>query len=388
MRNLRRIVRWCRYVLPPWNFLLAGVLVVCVFELIYWGFFKQFGFPDVDREFEKIRLMIAGFLCFFYGGWRMGMFHPLFNSSYRKWLSVTPWSSRKPLPFGPLHLVGQDLLLLGLVYLYIFPYPHALPVVILGFLGPYFALLGYSFFRTGVWQFGYLLVFGVGTVVLFAENLWAATACMIGCYAIAWWGMRSMLSRFPWEEVDLSRLNTPPSSSAKNQPYDRSLGWHFERLAPLAKIFNVSRPHNILFPLTAGWLCFVSTIHTQDEKSQKVCFFLAYFIPCIALLAARLGFYCFYYHNPLRLFGRIFPGPLIVPRYDKVFLVPLGMVVFAVAAPLLLMQLALNFALLLAVSLTLVLYLAINGKPTLKNWALTGGHRIANWPRRMTKIRV
>jgi hypothetical protein len=387
MKNLRKIVRWWRFVLPSPLLFLPIMILIGSLEIANILFLKPLNIPDLDSIIMTIRLEFSGFLCVIFGFLRVINFHPWFQRSYRQWLAATPWSPGKPLPLGPIHLIVQDFVILGLVYWYVSASPYALPVVVMAFLGPYLIILGYSFFCAGVWPFGYALTFGLGMVGLLAERLEAATFAMLGCYTIAFFGIRAMLSKFPWKEVWESSMVTLQFYSGNKRPTDYSLGWHFERLAPLAKIFDIPLRHCLLFPLLAGWICFTVAIHAHDYESQKTCFLIFYIIPCIISLVARLGFICFYYRNPLGLFGRIFPGPLIIPRYDKVFLVPLGLVFFAVAVPLLLMQLGLNFALLLAVSLTLVLFLAINGKPSLRNWVLTGGYRIAPWPRKIARLR-
>jgi hypothetical protein len=387
MRNLRRIIHWCLYVLPPPHYCLTIFILVGAFEFTVFHFIKPLKIPDLDSGMMFIRLEFSGFLCCAYGIFRAAKFHPWFQRPYSQWLASTPWSWWKPLPLGPIHLIAQDAVFLGLVYLYLFSSPYALPGVVLSFLVPYLTILGFSFFCTGVWPFGYALAFGLGAVVLLAEKLDAASWAILGCYGIAFFGIRAMLSKFPWENQWQSSQTALQYSSGKKQPYDRSLGWHFERLAPLAKILSIPRRHRLLFPLLAGWVCFAVAIHAHNGDSRRNCLTVFYLIPCVVSFLARVGVYCAYYRNPLGLFGRIFPGPPIVPRYDKVFLVPLGLVLFAVAAPLVLTYLHVNFALLLAVSLTLVLSLAMNGKPTLKHWALTGGHRIAAIPQKAARLR-
>src|SRR5262249_39312255 len=105
-----------------------------------------------------------------YAAYRVFSFHPAFNAAYHTWLATTPWTSRHPLPVGPLHLVVQDLLVLlflaGLAWM---RHPDVSPQgLILEFLFIYELSLAVSFAVLKMPWFGYAIGFGLGLVILLA----------------------------------------------------------------------------------------------------------------------------------------------------------------------------------------------------------------------------
>src|SRR4051812_44107270 len=48
------------------------------------------------------------FMSAFYGLHRAFSFHPFYQSDYRKWLELSPWSVRKALPVAAIELTWED----------------------------------------------------------------------------------------------------------------------------------------------------------------------------------------------------------------------------------------------------------------------------------------
>ena len=103
-----------------------------------------------------------------FGVFRAAAFHPLFRSKYRALARTDAVDGRKPLPLGPIHLVWQDAVVLGIVML-------ALHGTLLGrvwalgaFLLAYVGTLGVSFWLTGPWWMGYIVLFGLGLSIRLA----------------------------------------------------------------------------------------------------------------------------------------------------------------------------------------------------------------------------
>ncbi|HET6880701.1 MAG TPA: hypothetical protein VFI31_11130, partial [Pirellulales bacterium] len=112
---IRAAVRWLRIAAPPrWTPL--ALLPIAVMELIYGWLIWQWQGAGAAELLEK-RDNIWVFLAFILGVQRVWEFHPLFHEDYRNWLRLTPWTSRSPLPVGPIHLLPQDALWLGLALL-------------------------------------------------------------------------------------------------------------------------------------------------------------------------------------------------------------------------------------------------------------------------------
>ena len=60
-------------------------------------------------------LATSGIAGLAYGLFRAWYFNPCMFLGYGDWLQTTPWTPRQPLPWGPLRLCWQDLLVLGIV---------------------------------------------------------------------------------------------------------------------------------------------------------------------------------------------------------------------------------------------------------------------------------
>src|SRR5260370_34411676 len=66
-------------------------------------------------EIMLIRSVILGTAAGFYALFRLWRFHPACNLGYAAWLKSTPWTAKKSLRVGPIHLVWQDVLVIGVL---------------------------------------------------------------------------------------------------------------------------------------------------------------------------------------------------------------------------------------------------------------------------------
>ena len=71
-------------------------------------------------------------VCVIYGLARVVAIHPIWNPGYQTWLESTPWTVRQPLPLGPVELVWEDGLIVGLLILLsaTLPHPHAVHLLV------------------------------------------------------------------------------------------------------------------------------------------------------------------------------------------------------------------------------------------------------------------
>jgi hypothetical protein len=92
----------------------------------------------MPRDIYDQRLFLLSLIAGCHGIYRVISFHPFYNSQYRKWLCVTPWSPDRPLPQGPIHLIWTDVLTLGVLSLLAYTnIPELSAVPIMAFLGVY-----------------------------------------------------------------------------------------------------------------------------------------------------------------------------------------------------------------------------------------------------------
>src|SRR6266852_3804842 len=106
------IKRWLRVTLPHDTFVAAFVLAYLLVEGLFPAWVQWVWGVQPPHELGDSLLHLAALV---YSVHRVISFHPVFNSAYQNWLAATPWTSRNPLPVGPIHLVIQDALVLGIL---------------------------------------------------------------------------------------------------------------------------------------------------------------------------------------------------------------------------------------------------------------------------------
>src|SRR5438128_1226149 len=92
---------------PP-LFLFAGLMVL--YGLYPLGFNARPQVPELPQWRSAVLCGAAAI----YGLWRASM-HPAADTAYRAWLATTPWTRGLPLPRGPIQLVMQDIVFLGVL---------------------------------------------------------------------------------------------------------------------------------------------------------------------------------------------------------------------------------------------------------------------------------
>lgn len=407
------MIRWMRVVLPSGRWV---NMLVAVFALFYLSIdvmfrisFLSYRLPlsaDIVRELADIRrgtlvgLFVVG--CVLYGVYRALAFHPLVRPDYRTWLQSTPWTSRKPLPFGPVHLVWQDAvvtLALGLLAIYGLELPWFAPLLLL--LLPYLICMTLVLGCTDEHALCYALAFGFGALILLSEQPDIVAVFAIALYALAFIGLRRSLRQFPWEiEEDNVKSGmyvtdgasgydrTPqlglPMQQVQNQLFTarstqaartKQIGWPLDKLNPQESLSAISRVDGVLISLLVGWYLYaLNGIPGLGEWASGTVWVLRFATGVFALV--RVGIYCGGYSPPIGFFGRILTGRLIIPGYDRVFVAPLCAVLTSFIAPIVLRSFGLPLGIAIPVSASLVLIVLIIIGPTLPRWRLTGCHRI------------
>jgi hypothetical protein len=312
-------------------------------------------------------------------------------TAYQAWLAATPWTSRQPLPLGPIHLVLQDVVLVGCVVLlgWLNGDGWALYIPQL-FLAVYLLLLGKSLFWTGDWPWGYAVVFGVGLVVRLWHDLPAGLSAAVLTYAVGYLGLRRSLAHFPWT-IQWSRLVGMLGITVNTESGAADiLGWPYGRLAPRAASPPVGVPlhHALLISALVGWWTFAGVSLVPNAEDQQLVLLFVLLFVALAVPGIRFGIYCDGYAAPISLLGRLATGRWIIPGYDQVFVAPL----LAVAAGSTLggasVLLRLDLVLALPVVIAVVLFLSLGLGPSLQVWRLTGNHRIVEGSHRAGTVKV
>lgn len=369
---IRRMIQWLRVAAPPrWTPQL--LLPAFVFEAIYlWHTWHgaRLALAQHLLRTRDIVLLIAAIIL---GACRVWNSHPLYQQDYRNWLRLTPWTSRMPLPLGPIHLAPQDLVWLGLALLVWHDPQFSRLYLPLGFLFAYLFMICVSCWPTGSMALGYLLVFGLGEIVRqWADPLRALTTAG-WLYLAAWIGLRSMLARFPWQ---LSWIwNCRSVQAISDEVRQRTFAWPLDQLQGKADHPAVGRMHGLLAGALIGWwfYCLLSLVPAPDR--QQFASILPWLIAMICM-AVRVGVYVSSYHPPISFWGRLWTLRWIVPRYDDVFVAPLFIYLAARYMPGILAGWNMPTDAAAAGTVALVALLALNMPPSFERWRLTGFHRI------------
>ena len=361
------MIRWLRIVMPPpWTVLLAVFWYVGL-DVFLLSAEWRLGLPYNSIVESKIFIGSMGFLVVGYAVYRVWAFHPALRPSYYFWLLATPWTSQKRLPFGPVHLVIQDVFVLAAVVGLCWPRCGIKSLVVLQvFLACYCLLLCNVLVYTGQRPWANVGAVGLGFMGLFALSpLFYVAAAFT--YAATLLGLRASLAHFPWKDL--------PQFQKSQQ--NASLGWPHDRLGPgFPNDFSFLLGSPTLNGLLVGWWVFVALYHInpQDFEDAGALFMCSSFL--VIPIFARIGFYCDGYLPPLSLRGRVALGRLIIPSYDQVFVAPLLALLVLVALCLLSVWRAIPAFFSIPLEVTLTWWILFGMGPSLTTWRLTGNHRI------------
>jgi len=357
----------------------VGVLILfyAVLELIHW---KLFGGGGANVA-EELLIETAAIV---YAASRVFMFHPVFNADYHKWLAAVPWTARKPLPAGPVHLVLQDLVVVGSLFAIAWlRHPGInLPRLGVNFLMMYELALVISFVSLARPWFTYAIIFGFGLIVLTRDFPLAALAVAAALYVVSLAGLVRSLQDF--ENWDLSWLEEQPIFSLSQQKAldllrKNILGWPFDCIRPRDVAGSIRYRDGTMISLLLGWWAFVILQRIGPLPNAQPEGWRAFFFGFVSLPAAgiRASIYCWGYSSPISFWGRVFTLRWIVPGYDQVLLAPIALMGVALAGGELASRFPQSVPLIVPATMTAVGLCAFNLGPSLKRWRLTGNHRLS-----------
>jgi hypothetical protein len=382
------MIRWLRVVLPSLGWLGMFLLAYGSAVTFAWWFESRAGRPL--REAHSLTGGILGLGAIAYGAWRGQMYHPVYRPAYKSWLETTPWTSRQPLPLGPVQLAAQDFVILGFVVLFTQARDEAWGIYVLQyFLALYLAGITPALFATGVWPWAYAVAFGLGAAVWLWRDVPGGLLAALVTYAVAHIGVQRSLDSFPWDIDWQRRLAMMGIQIPAERGAAEVLGWPFGRLAPRGATMQVGVPlvHAALGSLLAGWWTFaVASLLPLPEFG---------FVLGMALLVAgalvpmvRVGHYCDGHAPPISVLGRITTGRLIIPDYDKVFAAPALAIALAVVLAVVTIRFGLDPLPIFPPAIALLLFISLGAGPSLVAWRLTGNHRIVEGSQKAAAVRV
>ncbi len=367
---IRRLLSGFRVVAPPGWPVILFLFVFAATEGPIFYLERQVGQP-LPMPFRPGRwCLIAGAVLL--ARYRVVAFHPYYRADYLRWLKSTPWTVDKPLPVGPVELAPQDALAVGGLMLLSLAQPQTESIELLDcFLFAHLLWIVGTFWKTGVPGFGY-----VGLLLLgFVPRLWAsplvALAVLTAIYLLVHEGLWRSLARFPWAtEGYASERNL---AVRQEQEFGPSCGWPYDRFLRDVKMARgIGRVDALLGSMLVGWWTYAleDWITARFESSMIA-------IVLVQLVVAHRGnLYLRGYAPPIGLGGRIATFRWIIPGYDRALLVfPMALLAFPTV---LLLGASLGVVphRCMPVVAAVVVFLTLSTPPTLRNWRLTGRHRL------------
>jgi hypothetical protein len=367
--------------LPRDYVLVLGVLFYLFIEALARlaaGNWRNFLLPPMNADVQdifKVRdsVLIMAATC--YGIWRVAAFHPFYRPAYAEWLKQTPWTSRNPLPAGPIHLVIQDLVVAAVFVaaMHSSALPRQwIPVAIL--VGHSMAA-GLAVFWTGPRAIAYTIGTLLGLLVLVLKDLKMALVVAISTSLVAHGGIRASRDRFPWEMPEAVARFFLGLIGRKAEMPKRVIGYPYDGLSPQPPEPTLPLADGIALSLLPAWWNFAANANLSNDDDVAGLGTLCMYV-LLGLIARRSVVYLINCRPPISLWGRIMTGRWIIPGYDRALLAPLvapivgiGLLAFGIRS-----EVPLKFV--VPACIAAVLLVTLNMGPSLRTWRLTGAYRL------------
>jgi hypothetical protein len=362
---------------PGWALVMAG-LVYCGFQgmFLFQEWFMQIPFFVLNDAGEVVQFVTLGFAAA-YAFYRVAGFHPGYRAGYYLWLKGTPWHSRRPLPLGPIHLVWQDAVLLAIVFAAAYPRSgrDAIAVVQI-FLVVYVLSLGGAHYWTGEKVWGYATQFAAALPVLFVRDLYWFAGTMAFAYVLGYIGLRVSLAHFPWDDAkSLQKTFHNIATGKQDQKDAKQLGWPYDRLGPPSPE-EVDVPFDVKFVLGVliAWWFFVGYQYFRNNMPDGG--YLILYGYMVSGIISRVCTYCIGYAPPISILGRLANLQPIVPGYDWVIVSPVAAFVVGVVFWYVPGWLEVPPIYVTPTGFILIWWILMAMPPSLRQWRLTGNHRV------------
>ena len=322
---------------PIWAISLFCFLVFgsYFFDLILQSFFFA---PKPDLFILKpLRTGIICIGAFIWGVWRVVLFYPYPSGQYGKWLTLTPWRYGMQMPKGSIQLNILDIVIAAILCATILldkEIPVIIPAII--FLYSYIVSAVISTMNGISLKKYYGKRFLILTIIPFAFYPFPSiisTLISLGlAYLLCYSHLRDVLKAYPWNQI--SWLEYDEDIFLQKDFKNIKTGWPYNSLAPCEKepffIKNKTFTTLMLSVLIVWWLHGLLPLAFDDNEVSAIMlsFILGYL--ALFLIIARMILYLNGTAPPISFLGRIMNAYFIIPRYDKVFIAPIFIIVFVI----------------------------------------------------------
>ena len=379
---------WFRVVLPNEGVVIGFVvmyLMTDVFQIFGGLMHLRLGGNVIPRENEP-GAGLAVIAALIYGGYRVAYFHPLYRKDYREWLQATPWGLGRRLPLGPVHVVWQDLLVLGVLTLATLRMsPPLLWPVPLAFLLAYVAASIFPLLFTGESVLAFVAALLLGAAGRWSREPLAVAGLLAGVYGLCFLGLRRSLGRIHewdlswWNDQGLSEVFSKNMGNLADVSRKKILGWPHDRLSLKKNETPVRFVTGLCISVLVGWWlhAFLYHVAAQGQGAPHPMGLSAMLlIPCLIMAGIRVWIYVWGYASPLGCMGRLMTFRWIIPGYDKVFIPPVCTLALSLYGPTAAAQMGVPWEYGIPTVLGLMVLVALTMPPGLDEWRLTGHHRI------------
>jgi hypothetical protein len=366
---MRRIFARFRTVAPPMSAVAVVIFVFGLFSIpqVVFGQKPAQGGDPPARRFLILAAMALGV-------YRAVAFHPYFGPNYLRWLKMTPWTVRKPLPMGPVELVPQDAIGIGLMILLgaIYPAPRSIELVNIFLLSHMICIVA-TFWRTQAAAFGYFTTMLLGFVPLLWTRPWLALLLLTGIYLVVHEGLWRSLKGFPWNTEGVLTDMRLVQPTDLNPP----CGWFFDRFhRDIINASAISRIDAALVCMLGSWWLFVLSSLITDRNDQMGFLFFCTSMVMLVTPIGRIAIYTQGCRFPISLWGRVVTFRWIIPGFDHVFLGPICALLAGPAALIVWRNSRIPGEIALSLGAGLTVLIALVSPPRLRRWRLTGQHRL------------
>ncbi|MHB1557076.1 MAG: hypothetical protein ACYC61_06320 [Isosphaeraceae bacterium] len=338
------------------------------------------------RRYWVMNYPLLFFAAIHYALFRSVLFHPVFRPGYRTWLELTPWTYRKPLPLGPVELVWEDGLFLGPLILICNLLPLSLaPQLLCTFLLVHLVAVDVSLWLTRSRGFAYATAFGLGLAVWTCREPIACLVVLAATYAVAYEGLRQALARFPWyppgEARPMQTLFLKESFVADLMGFfgahREPCGWPHDRMmADVVRCPGIRRIDAFLGTALGCWWFYALVSLLPEPRARHGISAVGFILVILVSAILRFGGYFQGYIGPLSLWARIRTNRWVIPSFDRLFVAPACTLLAGLAALVLLGAFGVPEPARFTVAGGMAALAALITPPRLREWRLTGGHRI------------
>lgn len=365
--------RWIRKIFPYTEVLIFAAIIYLLVGFSTQLTYISYGGTGQYSDTWKVGIACLSFYAAVYGIYRVVGFHPICHADYLSWLRRTPWEYGKPLPGGPLQLISQDLVLVGLMTALAWWHRSAfallIPAVFLGFL-----LLSWtiSFKITKLERHAYLMAFAFSLLMPCWNSPIGLAIVFAVLYTIAVHGIRETLLTFDdWSE-NAKPLSQKLTDAQKKD--ETTLGWPYDRLAPRRPENPGSFRASLALSSLVTWWAFLAVACFWPDEPFAIS--LAFLGGAFFGTAVRIMIYLAGYSAPLSLRGRVLTGQWIIPGFDIVWVAPALMLLLSGSVLLAALFWPLPFSIGVAIIVFGTMMIGLECPPDLETWKLTGNHHI------------